>query len=282
MKIIDLLEQITDPFDIPEMGQRTLADEYSALQKKIKSYDYNLKRLSDKLDGLIDGLTNGKDYSHDSWILRKAGVPLSEIIEVPPIAERYLHSGIMFYDRRSIRNPRAFEVLVRTMAQILSRKQTVEQQLKRVTTVLNKERQAAADARRTNVITQMISPANVPTKISTGKSAFVNPYHAGNNSQYAGHPDGYTLSSSQLAIYDELKQIFDRNGVAGFRVCYAARVGKFINFAFIGVNDKFIWRKYDVGGGSGQNWIYIDGNKMKTTDFLSLPPAKQDALIKAL
>lgn len=282
MKIIDLLEQITDPFDIPEVGQRNLEDEYDIATKKVNAYNYNLRQLSDKLDRLIDGLTVNKDYSPDSWVLPKAGVPQSEILEVPPIADRYLHSSTMYYDKRSIRNLKAFVVLVRTMSQMLTMKQTAEQQLKRIKTALNKERQVAAAARRTKASTQMVSPANVPTKISTGKSSFTNPYHAGDNSQYAGHPDGYPLSSPMLAIYDELKKIFDRNGVPGFSVCYASRIRKFINFAFVGMNNKFIWRKYDVGGGSGQNWIYLDGNKMKTSDFMSLPPTKQDAIIKAL
>lgn len=282
MKIIDLLEQITDPFDIPDVGPRNTVDEYAAALKKVGVYQYNLNILSRKLDRLIDGLVVDKDYSHDKQRLIQSGAPESEIIEVPPIADRYLHSGTMFYDKRSIRDPIAFGTLTRTMSQMLARKQSVEQHLRRVGAVLNKERQAAAETRRANVSTQTINPANVPTKISIGKSSFTNPYHAGNNSKYAGHPDGYPLSSPMLAIYEDLKRVFDRNGVPGFSVCYAARIDKHINFAFIGVNNKFVWRKYDVGGGSGQNWIYLAGNKMKTSDFMSLPPAKQDALIQAL
>lgn len=264
------------------MGERTTSAEYDATIKKVAAYKYNLLRMGARLDRLIDGLVIDKDYSYDKKRLVGAGVPASDIIAVPPLVDKFLHSATMYYNKRSIRNLRAFEILTQTMSETFNRKQVAEQHLKRVTSTLNKEMQSAATERRSNVASQRLDPANIPAKISTGKSSFTNPYHAGNNSKYAGHPDGYALSSPMLAIYEDLKRVFNRNGVPGFSVCYAARIDKHINFAFVGVGGKFIWRKYDVGGGSGQNWIYLDGNKMKTSDFMSLPPAKQDALVKAL
>lgn len=114
----------------------------------------------------------------------------------------------------------------------------------------------------------------VPQKLSTtGKNGFQNPYFLSKVGRYAGDLDHYPWASAQMvSAYNQLKEILEQHGIAPFTVIYGGLMlnhgSKYANFAAVAGNGKLIWRKYDAGGGSGQNWIIIGGKNMKTSSVL--------------
>jgi hypothetical protein len=126
--------------------------------------------------------------------------------------------------------------------------------------------------------TEQIPETQVPAQISSGKGKFRNPYFLSNVGRYAGVAENFPWTPHMHKMYVTVKDILDKNGVPGFTVAYGStfvdpvRQGASLiscsNFAVIGASGKFVWRKYDLGGGSGQNWVYVDGEKMNTTRFI--------------
>jgi len=113
--------------------------------------------------------------------------------------------------------------------------------------------------------------------------------------QYSGKPDTYTFSKVQQNHYDTLSSILARNGMKFTHIdamTYPARRSylapnrndpkPFFLTSFIVKSPALEWIKYEGGtAGGGQNLVTINGKKMKLTEFLSLPPKQQDALLQA-
>jgi hypothetical protein len=120
-----------------------------------------------------------------------------------------------------------------------------------------------------------IPESKVPATIHTGKSKFGNPYFQGSADRYAGDPAFYPWTRQMLQVYHKLEEILTSHGFKGFTTIYASTVllgsGNFVsnlyNFAVIGADGKFIWRKYDMGHGSSQNIVYVAGKKMQTSNI---------------
>lgn len=154
---------------------------------------------------------------------------------------------------------------------------------------IKKHGQAAAIlTKQSNKAPVKIAPANVPFKVPTSSdptaSKINNPYHGnGYTDVYAGSAEHYHWSAVMEAMYLEFDAILTRNGIDSFDRVYAGRhAGKDINFIAIAAGGDFVWRKYDVGGGSGQNHVWIAGNKISASSLTGIPPGKQDKLVKPL
>lgn len=140
-----------------------------------------------------------------------------------------------------------------------------------------------------DVLIKQDPESSVPERLSTtGKGGFTNPYFAGESQRYAGDPEYYPFTDQMLVIYHQLKEILKKYGVAPFTKAYGSthslkngsRTTFHRNFAIVGGNGKFIWRKYDPSPGAGQNWVIVGKHKYKTTDFLSpmYGQSRQDTL----
>lgn len=119
-----------------------------------------------------------------------------------------------------------------------------------------------------------VRPADVPTEIhipGEKKQKFTSPYYvSGVTHQYVGSPAHYTewttpMKTILMALVKTLKQL---NKPPLLEMVAGRYNGGAINFAVYNPSKTLIWRKYDTGGGTGQNWMYINGNKIKTSDFM--------------
>ncbi len=140
------------------------------------------------------------------------------------------------------------------------------------------------------------TPSTIPSKIprmSGLKPSLANPYFGRKgcklDKQYAGHPAHYPYWSNDwkrriLAIED----VLTRNDKQGFEMMYAGTFvnsGNRFNFMIIGAGGNFLWRKYDPCPAAGQNDVYLNGKKMKTStleDWMSRQKRKVDTAIQAL
>lgn len=137
---------------------------------------------------------------------------------------------------------------------------------------------------------------SIPPKVSRAanlKPSLANPYFGRVNCklirQYAGHPAHYPNWSNdwkrRIIAMDEL---LTRNGKQGLEMMYAGTFdngGNRFNFMMIGAGGNFLWRKYDPSPGAGQNDVYLNGKKMKTSDLehmMTGSPKHVDSIIKAL
>ena len=119
---------------------------------------------------------------------------------------------------------------------------------------------------------------SIPPKIARTsglKPSLANPYFGRKGrpleKQYAGHPAHYPYWSNdwkrRIMAIDEL---LTRNGKKGLEIMYAGTFdngGNRFNFMIIGAGGNFLWRKYDPSPGAGQNHVYLNGKKMKTSDL---------------
>jgi hypothetical protein len=151
-------------------------------------------------------------------------------------------------------------------------------------------------AQQGKVAGPQIPESNVPAQISSGKGKFRNPYFLSDVGRYAGDPVHFPWTVQMQRMYKTLEDILTKHGLLGFSVIYGSTLvlqssytpialSNNQNFAATNANGKLVWRKYDMGGGSGQNWIYVDGQKMKTSTFIRLSqaaPIKFGALIAKL
>jgi len=140
-----------------------------------------------------------------------------------------------------------------------------------------------------NIPRKQVDPKNIPKKLSKqagGVARVGNPYFTnGVTNEYAGHPAHYPLWSNQWKRRVlEINEALVDSGFGGFEMMYAGKHnGRNFNFFIIAAGGDFVWRKYDVGGQSGQNWIFLKGKQGKTTTFEGLTRKKQvDKLKKSL
>jgi hypothetical protein len=128
----------------------------------------------------------------------------------------------------------------------------------------------------------------LPTQLSNGGSGkFANPYFLDPKEHYAGTPALYpnwSKYSTSRKNFVKLSTMLTTFGVEDFTKMYSGlHSSSYFNFALIGGKGKFVWRKYDAGGGSGQNWCYINGTKHITTDIIAMyEDPTQHAKLKAL
>lgn len=102
----------------------------------------------------------------------------------------------------------------------------------------------------------------------------INPYNNNDVSQYFGDVNDYDFEK-QKNNYEQLSKIFNNHQIifstiwAGkFKNCYERICSRFVVMSVCG---RVFWRKYcGMSEGSGQNFIYIDGNKYKTTKILKM------------
>lgn len=137
-------------------------------------------------------------------------------------------------------------------------------------------------------------PERIPLGI--GRQTAPNPYLQ-RGKDYSGHfkgnPDSFQFASNVQKInYENLKAILARYGLRFnyFAASTYAGQGSYWNRSgnpklqsFVGTTDienpKFVWWKYEgATAGGGRNWVYVGGKAMKLSDFLSMPPLKQDKL----
>ena len=128
-----------------------------------------------------------------------------------------------------------------------------------------------------------------PTKLAMsqgGKALVENPTHSGNATQvFWGRPwDFPWWTDKRLQEYKNYSKLLERNNKSGFTRMYAAIYhGQYLNFVMIGDDGNFVWRVYDVGGGSGQNWIFANGNKTQASIFTNIKtPKEQDKIYNNL
>jgi hypothetical protein len=123
------------------------------------------------------------------------------------------------------------------------------------------------------IATPLVPESQIPEKITTGKNKFNNPYFQGTDNRYAGDPKAFNWTPQMLKMYTRLDHILTSRGLAGFNMMYAstARVSNanLSNFALFGAGGKVIWRKYDMGYGSGKNLVYIAGVKYEAANIVS-------------
>ncbi len=122
------------------------------------------------------------------------------------------------------------------------------------------------------------TPSTIPPKIARTsgiKPSLANPYfgrkHCALKRQYAGHPAHYpNWSNDWKRRIMAMDKLLTKNGKQGLEMMYAGTFeneGNRFNFMIIGASGNFLWRKYDPSPGAGQNHVYLNGKKMKTSDL---------------
>ena len=134
----------------------------------------------------------------------------------------------------------------------------------------------------TNSAVGQIPVAQIPRKIGTspGATNIDNPYFK--SGEYAGPIAGYKFSTPMQRVYLSLEATLRRHGLT-LGTLYVGRhggAGGPINFVTEAGGNKLVWRKYDAGGASGQNWIYLNGHQMKTSYFMNMTEPQRDAALK--
>lgn len=117
---------------------------------------------------------------------------------------------------------------------------------------------------------------------------------------YAGHPSKYPFPSSvMMEHYRTLKGILAKynlefkmlgahtyNGNGSYTARWAnanatSKLTKFIAFAGDPWNSPFVWYKYEgFTAGGGHNHVYLDGQKMKLSDFYLLEDDELDVMLR--
>jgi hypothetical protein len=143
----------------------------------------------------------------------------------------------------------------------------------------------AIAATATNV--KEIPSAQVPkTIVIPGGSGrgIDNPYWTKPARRYAGPPAGAPLHSTQLLLMHKINTVLQRHGITPLNVAYVGfhqhNSSYLSNFIIMNPSGSVVWRKYDVGGGSGQNWVYLNGQKTQTSNLTEVPPQDQDDLLR--
>lgn len=134
----------------------------------------------------------------------------------------------------------------------------------------------------TSSVAGQIPVAQIPKKLGTspGATNIDNPYFK--SGEYAGPISGYKFSTPMQRIYLSLEATLRRHGLT-LGTLYVGRhggAGGPINFVTSAGGNKLVWRKYDAGGASGQNWIYLNGHKMNTSSFIGMTEPQRDAALK--
>lgn len=170
--------------------------------------------------------------------------------------------------------------------------QTFKQEVTQLTKQLADERRKADALAALNTIVKVsevlaTEPAKVPKKLPKMLGlppSLDNPYYM-SGTHAAGLAKDVVLaikmSSTFKKYYLLLSDALERNHLPGFTVMYYGAYGAqaITNFITYAVEGRLVWRKYDVGGGSGQNWLYVDGRQM-VNPFTTNDKAKQDELLR--
>jgi hypothetical protein len=132
-----------------------------------------------------------------------------------------------------------------------------------------------------------IPAKDVPQKIVLPKGStkgIDNPYWSKPINRYAGAPSGAPLHASQRLLLHTINSVLKKHGIPLLSVAYVGhhKDGTYhlSNFIIKNSNDSVIWRKYDMGGGSGQNWVYLNGEKYNTTTLTSATLSQQETLLR--
>lgn len=132
-------------------------------------------------------------------------------------------------------------------------------------------------------------PKNMPKLLPTMvglKPSLENPYLIRSAvEKYAGHVSGFTFTPTYTKYVDSINAALKRNGIPQFTIVYAGNYQKrtsnnnFWNYIVYGAGGKFVLKKYDVGGGSGQFFFYIKGVKTQN-GFQNQTNAQQDQTLR--
>lgn len=127
-------------------------------------------------------------------------------------------------------------------------------------------------------------PDRVPSGIGKGTVPF-------KHSDFYGSPEDFKWPSTiMLEQYEVLKLAMERNGLTEVKLG-AGRVRRkqdvpMTKIGFVMVvgpmsAPKLVWQKYESEAkGSGQNHVFIGGQKIKMTSFLAMSNEQQDELIE--
>lgn len=131
-----------------------------------------------------------------------------------------------------------------------------------------------------------IDPANIPTRIvipGRGGKGLENPYYLTQGMGTAGSPFDAPLHPSQQLILVVIQKTLIKHGVKPLTIMYYGRhTGNEVNFIAVNADRSIVWRKYDAGGGSGQNTLYLNGKEYHTSSFmLGDDQYREDALRKS-
>jgi hypothetical protein len=150
---------------------------------------------------------------------------------------------------------------------------------------LTTQAKTAIAATATNI--KEIPSAQVPQTIAIpggSKRGIDNPYWSKPSRRYAGPPAGAPLHSTQLLLMHKINTLLQKHGITPLTVAYVGfhqhGSSYLSNFVIMNPSGSVIWRKYDVGGGSGQNWVYLNGQKTQTSNLTERPPQDQDDLLR--
>ncbi len=121
-------------------------------------------------------------------------------------------------------------------------------------------------------------PPAIPNKVPVGPGRTIeNPYNKGDK-QFAGDPASFPFSKTQANLYHALTTIFARSG-RKLTHMYAARAGH-SGYTFVVYSDDapFAWYKYATASSpqAGQNYIFFNGVRLNTSDFIALTDSEQD------
>lgn len=154
-------------------------------------------------------------------------------------------------------------------------------QIKKVEKLITAENNAKSAAANGPANSTQLPVGQIPTVIPNGMKGIDNPFfrHSGPaTGRYAGHPSGYKFSSQMTTMYNTFNAMLKRHGQSLDKL-YVGKVNGCINFVATSTNGKFVWYKYDVGGGSGQNHVILNGNKLKSSGLMALSAVQQDNLL---
>jgi hypothetical protein len=265
MKLIDvkpiIFESLADDtFADPNLPEN-VAELIRALRRKLAGKQHLRWALDEEADDLLERLVGAQD----SW-------------KVPERRRNadYKSGKAFEYDSTYIPNTPGNHAIVQRATAQRERAEKVSAGTgglqTEITRILKLEAIRRTSTRQKGKISKQIPESKVPEKISSGKGKFGNPYFVSPDKRYAGDPAFFPFSSPMLIMYYELDEILTTNGFEGLTTMYASSIvhgnKNLNNFVVIGAKGKFMWRKYDMGGGSGQNWVYVNGDKMHTSIFL--------------
>ena len=128
----------------------------------------------------------------------------------------------------------------------------------------------------TEAIENPKGPAKIPT--GSGKTGIDNPAHA-ETAYYEGDPDQFNFGA-QARNYQALKTALARSGKQFNYIAVASSpLGR---DTFVAVAPNIVWYKYESSSpAAGQNILYVNGVKTKTTDFISKTAEQQAAMLIA-
>lgn len=142
----------------------------------------------------------------------------------------------------------------------LNNKINIRQPISTLKKIVKDLRKKYQEEQTSNLVLPKINPKDMPEWIQvTPRNKTRNPYFKFTDKKYAGLPDGYPYWTSQmLDKFLTLKKLFTELNLPPLDMMYASGH----EFLVLGVNGRFVWRKYGHGMGA-QNIIVVDGRFAK-------------------